>query len=106
MVDRLKSSANVECVFGKPFESHGKLYVPVASVRYGFGGGDGSDGEQSKNGHMGGGVKTRPAGVLEVTTEGARFIHFEPSWRQLIAAGMGIWIGLRLLGGLRRHSIR
>ena len=99
-MERLKSTSDVDCVFGKPFESHGKLYVPCAIVRYGFGGG-----EETKEGHagIGGGVNSKPAGVLEISADGARFIHFEPSWRQIATVGLVVWLGLRLLGGLRQR---
>ena len=36
---RLEGSASVETVYGQPIVAEGKTVIPVARVRYGFGGG-------------------------------------------------------------------
>jgi uncharacterized spore protein YtfJ len=77
----LSSSANVKTVFGDPISAEGKTIIPVARVRYGFGGGMGSgptrSGEEQRigeGGGGGGGVIAQPVGVLEVSASGTRFI--------------------------------
>jgi uncharacterized spore protein YtfJ len=40
--ERLQNSASVEAVYGDPVTAEGKTIIPVAKIRYGFGGGGGS----------------------------------------------------------------
>ncbi len=81
--ESLGSSATVRSVFGEPIHAEGKTVVPVAKVAYGFGagggrgpkkGGDGA--EQPEGGGGGGGMRAFPAGALEITQQGTRFIPF------------------------------
>jgi uncharacterized spore protein YtfJ len=41
ITERLEGSANVSTVYGEPIVAEGKTIIPVAKVRYGFGGGFG-----------------------------------------------------------------
>lgn len=77
----LITSANVKTVFGEPISAEGKTIIPVARVRYGFGGGMGSGptrtGDEQRlgqGGGAGGGVIAQPVGVVEVSATGTRFI--------------------------------
>lgn len=90
----LGSTGNVKTVFGEPIHTEGKTVVPVAKIAYGFGGGFGEgrhphheasdkpgentrpDGPQGEGGGGGGGMRVFPAGALEITTTGTRFIPF------------------------------
>lgn len=80
----LGSSATVKAVFGEPIHAEGKTIVPVAKVAYGFGAGgghhpghhDGHPGEPAEGGGGGGGVRAFPAGALEITHDGTRFVPF------------------------------
>jgi uncharacterized spore protein YtfJ len=82
--ESLGSAATVESVFGEPIHAEGKTVVPVAKVAYGFGAGgghgrakrDGGSGEQPEAGGGGGGVRALPAGALEITPSGTRFIPY------------------------------
>ena len=80
--ETLGSTATVKSVFGEPIQANGKTVVPVAKVAYGFGGGfgEGKHGKDtSRQGEGGGGggcVRAFPAGVLEITQKGTRFIPF------------------------------
>src|SRR5829696_4917048 len=42
LAERVGAQANVKAVFGEPIERDGLVVVPVAKVRWGFGGGAGS----------------------------------------------------------------
>jgi uncharacterized spore protein YtfJ len=85
MAERFAATANVKQVFGEPIERGGKTIVPVARVQYRLGGGYGG-GEQEQatrerplaagGGGGGGMVKASPAGALEITDAGTRFIRF------------------------------
>ena len=105
----LGSSATVKAVFGEPIQAEGKTVVPVAKVAFGFGAGGGhgpkrnatTSGEPPEGGGGGGGVRAMPAGVLEITQAGTRFIPF-PDYRLTL----GVFVAGALLGGMflrRRH---
>jgi uncharacterized spore protein YtfJ len=79
--DTLGSTATVKAVFGDPIHANGKIVVPVAKVAYGFGGGfgtgkDGPHVDRQEEGGGGGGVCAYPAGALEITDSGTRFVPF------------------------------
>ena len=85
IIKKLQESATVESVYSDPIESNGKTVIPVATVRYGFGGGYGSDSDRedqmtenedqvSTGAGMGGGVSATPTGVVEITDSETRFI--------------------------------
>jgi len=87
--DKLGSTATVKAVYGEPIQTNGKTIVPIAKVAYGFGGGFGSghgkhgsngdaepEGRRGEGGGGGGGVRAFPAGALEITEEGTRFVQY------------------------------
>src|SRR5205823_10675197 len=81
--ETLGATASVKSVFGEPIHAAGRTIVPVARVAYGFGGGFGQGerarGENAPHGEGGGGggaVRAYPAGALEITESGTRFIAF------------------------------
>ena len=93
MGQALGSSATVKSVFGEPIRvgdpdrGEGRIVVPVAKVAYGFGAGGGhgpgrgpekqnGSGEKSGGGGGGGGVRAFPAGALEITQAGTRFVPY------------------------------
>jgi uncharacterized spore protein YtfJ len=102
MAERVGGKASVRAVFGDPIERDGITIIPVAKVRWGFGGGAGSgpiavgpgrpgetspfsdptdptgaadaSGAQSGSGSGGGGgVAADPVGYLEIGPNGATF---------------------------------
>ena len=91
--ESLGSSATVKSVFGEPIQAEGRTVVPVAKVAYGFGGGFGTGhgksepegGRKGEGGGGGGGVRAFPAGALEITASGTRFIPF-PDARWILGA--------------------
>ena len=102
--DSLGSTATVKSVFGEPIQSEGRTVIPVARVAYGFGGGFGSGHPKAEGanpahagegGGGGGGVRAFPAGALEITPQGTRFIAF-PDMRLLT----GVFAAGMVLGGL------
>jgi hypothetical protein len=101
------AKATVEAVFGEPVRQGELTVIPVARVRWGFGGGGGQSdaaptGPASGSGG-GGGVAADPVGYLEVTGEGAIFRPIRdvyPSPVLLLAAGITTAIVLRALARL------
>jgi uncharacterized spore protein YtfJ len=107
--ETLGSTATVKSVFGEPISAHGKTVVPVAKVAYGFGGGFGAGkhgvqaDRQGEGGGGGGGVRAFPAGALEITETGTRFVPFtDLKW--LVAAFAAGAVLTSLLRVRRRRS--
>lgn len=80
LADRIGVRANVHAVFGAPIVQEGVTVIPVAKVRWGFGGGGGrgtADKAESvdagEGGGGGGGVIASPLGYIEVRDGGAAF---------------------------------
>jgi uncharacterized spore protein YtfJ len=95
---RLRESATVRAVYGEPLAAGDRTVIPVARVAYGFGGGsgarpDGNGGARGEGGGGGGGVMAGPAGALEITPEGTRFVAFDTWRRAAIAAAVGFALG-------------
>lgn len=113
LVERIKSSAKVEVVYGEPREIGEKTIIPVAVVAYGFGagaagGGAGPSGDgaigSGGGGGGGGGVRVHPVGVLEVTADETRLVPIL-DWTRIITTGLtffGLWMIVRALRGRRK----
>jgi len=96
--DRLATSGSVKNVYGDAVTVGNRTVIPMASVRYGFGGG----GQEERTGG-GGGVVARPCGALEITPEGTRFLTF-PDYRMIAAAAaIGFLWGVIVSGGTKRR---
>ena len=110
--ETIGATATVKSVFGEPVTSGQRIILPVATIRYSFGGGGGSgvgdSGEEPKKHGSGGGgggvVLARPCGVVDVTTDGARFVYYqEPA---LIAAAVAAGFLLGMAFGLMRRAAK
>jgi uncharacterized spore protein YtfJ len=113
LAERLQTSASVKNVFGDPITVGDKTVIPVARIGYGLGAGAGGirDGESTgpdgpiRKGGGGGGVGVEPAGVLEITPAGTRFIAFADPKRLAAAVAGGFLLGM-ILGWRRSGSNR
>lgn len=112
LVDRIGGRAGVQAVFGEPVERDGLTVIPVARVRWGFGGGSGSagdvvDGPGSGSGSGGGGgVAVDAIGYLEIGPGRATFQPIDqprPSPLFLLTSGVAAAIVLRALARLIRR---
>ena len=126
IAERVGAKASVGAVFGEPVERDGLTVIPVARVRWGFGGGAGGapvaagsgtepggvsvpnavDGAQPGWGQGGGGGATAdPVGWVEIGPDGAIFRPIAPvmpSPAFLLAAGATAALVLRGLARLLR----
>lgn len=99
IIERLNGGASVRAVYGEPVEAQGKTIIPVAKVMYGFGGGFGEKGKEKKNGAdregggAGGGVRTKPVGVIEITDEDTRFVPCSDGKKYAALLALGFVIG-------------
>ncbi len=101
LLDHLKQLADrvgVRAVFGEPLQLHGRTFVPVAKVTYGFGFGGGqrqrheheADQEEERDhqegGGGGGGLVARPVAVLEIREDRTRVLPVWDANRLVLAA--------------------
>ena len=106
--ETLGSTATVKSVFGEPIHVNGKTVVPVAKVAYGFGGGFGIGKDKAhadregEGGGGGGGVRAFPAGALEITDNGTRFVPFIDIGHLVVAFMGGAVVGALLLTRSRK----
>ena len=107
LAELVGAKATVQAVFGEPIKQGDMTVVPVARVRWGFGGGGGRseaapDVPASGLGG-GGGVAADPVGYLEVGPAGAAFkpiSDVRPSPAFILAAGVTAAIIIRALARL------
>jgi len=110
LAELIGAKAGVRAVFGEPVQEGGVTVIPVARVRWGFGGGGGRseaapDGPASGSGG-GGGVAAGPIGDVEIGSDGATFRPIRepyPSPVFLVASGLTAAIVIRALARLIRH---
>lgn len=111
IVERIGGQAGVRAVFGSPVVRDDLTIVPVARVRWAFGGGAGSAGKAEAEEGLasgsggGGGVSADPVGYVEIGPEGARFSPIAspyPSPVFLVALGVAATIVLRGLARVVR----
>ena len=110
LAELVSARAGVQAVFGEPIRQDNLTVVPVARLRWGFGGGGGRadappTGPASGSGG-GGGAAGDPIGYREIGPEGATFRPIRdpyPSPLFLIACGLTASIVLRALARLTRR---
>ena len=110
LAELIGAKAGVRAVFGEPVQQGGVTVIPVARVRWGFGGGGGRseaapDGPASGSGG-GGGVAADPIGYVEIGSDGATFRPIRephPSPVFLVASGLTAAIVIRALARLIRR---
>ena len=86
--------AGAKLVYGEPVSVGGKTILPIAKIRYGFGGGSGrkAEGDQ-EGGGGGGGLIANPVGIVEVTEAQTRFIPIQSHWALVAAVALGACFG-------------
>jgi uncharacterized spore protein YtfJ len=124
LAERVGGKASVSAVFGEPIERDGITVIPVAKVRWGFGGGSGrgpvpvgpgiegapesavTDDRMGTGTGAGGGATADPIGYLEIGPDGATFRPITPAMPSpafLLAAGVTATLVLRGLAKLIRR---
>lgn len=99
--EKLAVTASARTVYGDPVHSHERTIVPVAKFGYGLGASSGGrSGEDVGGGGGGGGVGAKPAGYIEITEQGTRYVPISTLREMVIAAIAGMAVGY-LLGRFR-----
>ncbi|AXC15271.1 hypothetical protein ACPOL_6027 [Acidisarcina polymorpha] len=94
-------TASASNVYGNPIQAYDRTIIPVAKFGYGLGATSGGrDGENVGGGSGGGGVGAKPAGYLEISEAGTRYVAFSTPRQVLLAAVAGLAAGY-LLARLR-----
>lgn len=86
--ERLQSSATVKCVYGDPITTGNQIVIPIARVKFAFGAGGG----KFTGSGGGGGVRAEPAGMVEVTLTGSKFVAFRDHRQLGVASGSVSWL--------------
>lgn len=111
LASRIGGFASASAVYGDPVDQDGVTVIPVARIRWGFGGGGGSDGGGADGAAVdsgagaGGGVTAHPVGFIELRDGEAEFRPInDPAAPALVvlAAGFTAWLVLRGLKSLFR----
>jgi uncharacterized spore protein YtfJ len=122
ITERLNATGHVKTIYGEPIVADGKTIIPVAEVKYGFGGGGGqqqepssreggSEGKSDGPGNAsqgrsgmggGGGISVRPVGVVEVSSTGTRYISFTQGRKIALSVLAGMVLGMIVFGRRRR----
>ncbi len=107
LANKVGARAGAHAAFGEPVDRDGVTVIPVAKVRFGFGGGSGrgieegsETGEIGEGSGGGGGAITSPLGFIEIKDGRAEFkrIHDPVSAVPVIlASGFTAWLVLRAL---------
>ncbi len=108
----LNATMSARAVFGDPIEREGITVIPVARVRWGFGGGAGSGGDERMAGREhgegsggGGGAMSSPLGFIEIANGQATFKRIDDPlamWPLLLAGSVSAFIFARALRSLFR----
>lgn len=112
LADRVGLHAGASAVFADPVERDGVTVIPVAKVRWGFGGGSGrgieegsETGEIGEGSGGGGGVMASPLGFIEIREGRAEFKRTNDPTAAvpiIVASGVAAWLCLRGLKKLIR----
>lgn len=106
MAEKVGANARAEAVYGAAVERDGVTVIPVAKVRWGFGGGDGSSGGDGgvrgagSGSGGGGGVTVSPLGYIEIAGGESHFRRINDRTALapvVLAGGMVAWLLLRAL---------
>jgi uncharacterized spore protein YtfJ len=101
LAEKLGAAARAAHVFGEPVERDGVTVIPVATARWGLGGGGGKHGFAGRHEGMGGGggVVVQPAGYIEIKGSETRY---RPIVDPKLAIGAALAGGFLLLGLVKR----
>ena len=105
---QLSTTTTAQTVYSTPVERDGTTVIPVAQVRYAFGGGGGSGTKENKAAGSGlgagAGVSLTPVGYIELREGRSRFRPIRSSVVPLVAVSGAIaWLLLRSVPRLLKN---
>jgi uncharacterized spore protein YtfJ len=97
LAERVGARFDASNVFGAPVERDGVTVVPVATIRFGLGGGGGSDPRKGQDGEGGGAAGSASAtGYIELKDGRSRFVPVVHPARMLLLVGLMSLVGFAL----------
>jgi uncharacterized spore protein YtfJ len=101
VAEKMGMHASAKTVFAEPVEHEGVTVIPVAKVRWGFGGGSGRKlGERGQGG--GGGMHAAPLGYIEIKDGETQFKPIRDPARLVPLLAVGGLVGWLVLRSLRK----
>jgi uncharacterized spore protein YtfJ len=101
VAEKMGASASAKAVYADPVEHDGVTVIPVAKVRWGFGGGSGrKKGERGSGG--GGGMQATPLGYIEIKAGQTQFRPIRDPMNLVPIAAVGSLAGWILLRSIRK----
>lgn len=95
LAEHVSARLNASTVFGSPVERDGVTIIPVAAVRFTFGGGCGGDSQRGGEGEGGGAIGRGTAtGYIELKDGRSRFVPTVDPARMLALVGAGVLVGM------------
>jgi uncharacterized spore protein YtfJ len=90
LAERLGATFVASSVFGTPVERDGVTVIPVATVRFGLGGGSGTEPDRKQSGEGGGGGGSGvPRGYIEIRDGRSQFVPIvHPARTAALAVGV------------------
>jgi uncharacterized spore protein YtfJ len=97
LAERVGARFEASNVFGAPVERDGVTVIPVATIRFGLGGGAGSDPRKGQDGEGGGAAGfASAAGYIELKNGRSRFVPVVHPARMLLLVGLMALAGFAL----------
>jgi hypothetical protein len=103
LAEAIGKKANATAVFGSPIVDGERTVIPVASARFGLGGGDGLIAKG-----VGGGMMAKPLGFIVIDRHGVRFQRTPQPTLAPLAIGvvLGLALAMRLTRPPRPRVVR
>ena len=99
LAERVGARFDASNVFGTPVERDGVTVIPVATIRFGLGGGGGSDPRKGQDGEGGGAAGSASAtGYIELKDGRSRFVPVIHPARMLLLIGLMSLAGFTVAG--------
>lgn len=104
LLSQATNSLTVKRVYGEPYQSNGVTVIPAASVRGGFGGGEGEGSEDTPAGRGGGmGLSARPIGVYQIKGDQVTWIPAVDLSKIVITGQMVAIVALLVIRSIMRR---
>lgn len=102
-----RDAFTVDRVYGEPYQSNGVTLIPAASIRGGFGGGEGEGSEDTPAGSGGGmGISARPVGAFQIKGDQVSWIPAVDLSRIIVMGQVVVVIAALVIRSIARKRRR
>lgn len=100
-----KDTITVTRVYGEPYQSNGVTLIPAASLRGGFGGGEGEGSEDTPAGRGGGmGLSARPVGAYQIRGDKVTWVPAIDLSRVILMGQVTVIVALLVIRSILRRG--